>query len=595
MNSNNKKPKPKTDNDPPEETPAPVNGILASDPDYILLQTEYQNANWKECDRLLSLLLEKYPDNSKLLEFKNDFEFQFDFYKDIAKTTKEKKKANFVRTTKRSLVVTGIVLAALVVLAGAFWLIRGYAVQRQLEYKAAQIETLGAQVESLLNSGQPEKADEIVVRMEQIDPANERVIELRKKADLLMEINDRYDVAAELIKNGEDAEALAILQGIEADYSGYRDVELLLQETQTRVEIALALQEGTTAYEKRQWAGAITSFEKVQMLDPSNNDANMKEMLLNSYLRRIIEMLESEDTSINEITLAEDYYRRAISMIPQSQVFLSERENLQKISSSLLELKYTQTAIAMISDPNQTQATVAQAVNYLSKASNLNPDNTDLRLKLDMMETYQVAFQDYIQMNWPDAIKNLGVIMESDEDYAGGLAKQLLYEAHMGQGNSYYSVGLYMDALKEYEAAEALVWNQGNAMSLFMVDLEIAKTLGHLKDFKGADSYYKYAVESVDYSNRAMKNPTFVSNLISAISLYSEGNYRDSYELFTSTLQDTSPLFTETEIEGQMGTCLAFIAAQNHSTVQAITERNSLTRQTLVVSDQTLVIPSMPK
>jgi tetratricopeptide (TPR) repeat protein len=182
-----------------------------------------------------------------------------------------------------------------------------------------------------------------------------------------------------------------------------------------------------------------------------------------------------------------------------------------------------------------------------------------------------------------------------DENYANGFAKQLLYEAHVGRGNYYYSIGLYLDARKEYEAAEVLIWDQNNLMNLFFVEVDLGNTLGKLKDFKDAASYFKYTFEAVNYANRASSHSTFVSNIKNAIQLYTAGKYKDSYDLFESNLADNNVLFTEKGINVQMGNCLAFIAAQNQSTVQAILERNDLSGETIISADQTLIIPSMPK
>jgi hypothetical protein len=132
-------------------------------------------------------------------------------------------------------------------------------------------------------------------------------------------------------------------------------------------------------------------------------------------------------------------------------------------------------------------------------------------------------------------------------------------------------------------------------MDLFTVEIDLAETLGKLQSFKDAASYYKYAVEAVDYSNRAVANPSFVSNLISAVQLYADGSYQDSFNLFQSTLKDKSFLFTEKEVNLRDGVCLAFVAKQYQSSVQAILERNGLTSQTIATSDESFFIPMMVK
>lgn len=573
----------------------PVAADFHADPKYRVLQKEYQHANWEECNKLLNELLKKYPNDPELEAFKSDFEIQFSIHKNARRTARNKSRSSFLIFIRKAGIIVGISIAAILLTWGGYSLVSKNSSLREIQSNVKQIQLLVDQAEALLNSGQPEKVNDLIDKMSKIDPENPKITELAQRMETLLGLGTLYDEAASKINDGMDVEALAILQNIEKQSPGYQDVELLIRQVQTRVEIAQALLDATNAYNENRWADAILGFERVQLLDPNNSDENLKAMLLNSYLRRIIEMLESDDTTIEDIGQAEIYYRRAVAMIPQSRIFLSERENLQKISSSLLELKYTQTANTIITNPNQTQASINQAVNFLKKATNLNPSNTVVKAELDKSQMYQVGFQNYIEMNWAAAIDNLTRLINLDEGYAGGLAKQLLFEAHAGRGNSYFSVGLYLDARKEYEAAEALVWNQGNLMNLFTVEVNLGKALGKLKDYKDAASYFKYTVETVEYAKRAADSPDFVNKISEAIAYYSNGDYQESYELFVTTLENKAVLYSEAKIEVNMGTCLALIAAQNASSVQAILERNNLARQTILTIDQQLIIPSLPK
>lgn len=566
---------------------------LLNDPDYLLMLQEYQHANWDNSEHLLSGLLEKYPNDPRLDEFKQDFNFQFSIHKNAKKNAIKKTQSTFWKISKNTLIIIFITIFVVALGWVGFSLLQKYAVQNALQYKSNQVTLLSSQIEALILSDQPGMAADLLEKMKQIDPQNPKVAEYAKKVEKLASLETLYSDAISKMNSGSDADALSILQTIQNEYPGYRDVTQLISTTQTKIEIAQTLTDATTAYKESRWTDAINGFERIQELNPDAIDSNIKEMLLNSYLRQIIQMLESDNTSINDINQAEIYYRRAIAMIPQSRIYQSERENLQKISSSLLELKYTQTAYALIEDPNQTQFTVNQAVNYLKKSTNLNPSSSLLQSQLDKIELYQVGFQDYIEMNWSAAIDNLEKLVSSEENYANGFAKQLLYESHMGRGSSYFSVGLYLDARKEYEAAENLVWDQNNKMTLFMTEVQLGKTLGRLKDYQNAASYFKYTFEAVDYATRGSAYPSFVGSVTNAIQDYVAGNYQASYEAFLSILPEMGDLFTDVEFNAQSGTCLALVASQNHSSVQAILDKNDLARQTLITVDQQLIIPTM--
>lgn len=573
----------------------PYEGNIQGDPSYQELLVKYQQANWQECDALLVALLKRYPGDPELLEFKNEFELRIGFQRNQDQFEKDLGRNRWIKGSK-VLVFSLIAILGLVILIGfGIWYGMNQLAVQNGKARATQIDVLSTQVEALLRSGQPEKAQEIVDRMQAIDPNDPNVIQLATQTNELMAMNAIYDQAHAKYEAGEFSDALTMFQTIQSTFPNYRDVPLMIEETQNNITVAQSMQDALTAYEEGRWEEAITGFETVQLLSPDKADTATKEKLLNSYLRRIIQMLENSNSNFDDITKAEIYYRRAIAMIPQSKIYQSERENLQKISSDLLTLKYTQTATQLVNDPYQTMATVNQAANFLKKAANLNPNNAVLQTEVEKITQYQIGLQYYLAMEYEPAIEQLTNLLNTDETYANGLAKQLLYEAHVGRGKYYFRVGLYLDARREFEAAENLVWDTDNLMDLFMVEIDLAETLGKLQDYQNAASYYKYAVEAVNYSQRAINNPGFVSNLISAVQLYSEGRYSDSFDLFKRTLQDKEVLFTEQEVNLSNGTCLAFVAQKYHSSVEVILARNNLSSQTIATSDESFYIPTMSK
>jgi len=591
--------KTKKKNDQPEPIEErilpPYEGDIHEDPSFQELLLNYQKANWNECDALLLPLLKRYPQDPDLQDFKNEYDLRIGFQRNQKQFEKDLGK-NRIKKGSKVLVLSLISILVLTLLIGlGIWYGMNLLAEQNQKARATQIDVLSSQVEALLNSGQPEKAQELIDHMQSIDANNPTYIQLATKTNELMALNGVYDQAQEKFNAGEFTDALAMFQSIQAAVPNYRDVPMMIEETQNNITVAQATQDALKAYDESRWEDAITGFETVQLLAPEKTDTAFKEKLLNSYLHRIIQMLENSNSSFDDISKAEAYYRRAIAMIPQSKIYQSERENLQKISSDLLTLKYTQTATQLVNDPNQTLGSVNQAANYLKKAANLNPKNAVLQSEVEKITQYQIGLQYYLAMEYEPAIEQLTNLLNTDDAYANGLAKQLLYEAHVGRGKYYFRVGLYLDARREFEAAENLVWDTDNLMNLFMVEVDLAETLGKLQDYQNAASYYKYAVEAVNYSQRAAANPSFVSNLISAVQLYADGSYTDSFELFKSTLADKQALFTEQEVNLSNGTCLAFVAQKYHSTVEVILARNGLSSQTIATSDETYYIPTMSK
>ncbi len=118
------------------------------------------------------------------------------------------------------------------------------------------------------------------------------------------------------------------------------------------------LADGNTAYENENWDTVISSYESALALNSQLDDPLITEQLLQGYLKKIISMLEDDGATIEDIEAAEQYYRKAVALIPQSKEYANERENLQEASSNLLQLKFIQTAKEMLADSNQTITSV---------------------------------------------------------------------------------------------------------------------------------------------------------------------------------------------------------------------------------------------
>jgi tetratricopeptide (TPR) repeat protein len=534
--------------------------------------------------------LEKhFPDEKRIKEFRNDFDIRFSLSNNSVSTSNEKKKISF-KITKPELksfgMIAGIVLLVAFLAFGAFELIQ-HKVQHD---KEAQINSLGNQVEALLNSSQPEKAQAILDVMKNVDPTNKLVISLSQKTDELLQINDQYLLAQKYINDNQFTKALTILQEIDAKSQDFKDVSILLEEVTNKVDSANALTEGTAAYKEGEWQAAIDNFEKVQELDPLYSDVAFREMLLNSYLHRIIQMLETSSSSMDDIVLAETYYRRAIAMVPQNKIYQAERENLQKVSRELLELKFAQTAYAMVSDPTQTLSSVNDALDYIKKSYNLDPSNTALQIEVNKMTLYQAGFQYFVEQDWTSAIQQLKALYTLDNNYANGLARQLLFESYIGRGQQNYNVGFYGDARLQFEAAEALVWNDGNMANLYVARVELAKTLGKLGLFQDGVEYFLYAVQSISYLQFSSTAPDAVAKIADAENFNAVGDYEAAFKVLADVLS-SDPFQFQITVQGLQGQCISMIAAQYHSSAQMIIRANHLTQQTILESSQQLVIP----
>ena len=565
---------------------------LSINPDYIKLLEHYQLAEFNKCAEVLDKLEKLYPEHPGLINFKDDLQLKLSLKNMLISTEKEEKRKK--KKTIRNMIVFAVTSLFIVVIVFYFsynYFNKNVAVKQQ-EDEAALIASLEYQAEQLLLGGQPQPAVDIIERIRSINPGYENLPELVTWADDLLRLEDNYQTALNLISENKNSEALAILNEIESEQPRMWDVLQQITSIETSFQIAKYLEEGNTDYQAGKWDTVIIAYENALNLDSELDDPLMNEQLLKAYLNRIISMLDNEKTSTEDIENAEEYYRKAVAMTSQSKEFASERENLQKAGSDLLKLKYTQIAKDILADKNQTVTSIAKALSYMRKAANIEPENTALSLDLKNAEYYQIAFTNFIRMNWEQVIDILNQIPSANSNYASGNTSEILFNAYYELGKQYSSVGLYLDAIDKFEQAEILAWSDSrNLIKLFQVQVMIGDTYGKINDYKSAVSYYQYALNAIQVNKRLGNYPAIATQLAEANFLSIYGKYEDGFKSFQEVLRGIDFIYSVSEIEISDGVCLAFFATENLSTVDAILTANNLPISMVITLGLKLKVP----
>ena len=580
-----------------DETDHEVKSIeLSKNSEYQKLLELFQNGEFAECKEILEKLEKSYPGHPSLLEFKDDLEMRLSLKSIstlIEMEEKRKKKKIIFNKTFFAIISLVVILAAFFV---SFYYMNSKATAKQLEIENSQLMSLNDQAEQLLLTGQPKPAEEIIEKIRSINPEYENLPQLTSRMDQLLQLESKYQTALDLAAENKNEEALQILREIEVEQPGLWDVSRQIASLETSFQIARYLEEGNSAYQAGNWDQLISAYENVLELDPELDDPVIEEQLFQGYMNKIINMLENEDTSAEDVEIAEEYYRRAIAIASQNKAFASSRGNLQKVSSELLELKYSQTAKTILADKNQTVTSIAKAVSYLRKAANINPDNANIQTELKNAEYYQIGFKNFIEMEWVQAITNFEWIKSADSDFADGNVDVLLFEAYYALAKQYYLLGLYLDAIRNLEQAEILAWHDSNnLMKLFQVQVFIGDVYGKIEDYQNAVSYYKYALSAVQAYGKLVDYPSITQKLSQANAYEFNSDYENAFASFQEVLADIEVIYTLSEKEIGNGVCLAFFANENLSTVDAILEANDLQKNMVITFGRKLAVPIIEK
>jgi tetratricopeptide (TPR) repeat protein len=569
---------------------------LPTDPDYLRMVELYEHAEFSQCQEVLLDLEQRYPEYPELMKFKEDLQLKLSL-KNIAVKEKQQQK-NTKRKSTLNLGIFAIVgtVIVLVVFFISFLNLQMNERSTELQMKTAQLSTLYNQADQLLIAGKPQPVVEIIALINLVDPQYTELDGLTSRTAKLLQLERKYQAAMGLITENKSLEALVLLQEIEEIYPGMWDVRQQISTIQRSTDVETYIAEGRAAFQKNDWLKVINAYENAMILDPKLDDPEMKEQLLRSYLNVIISLLQDETATIEEMENAELYYRRALAMVPQNKDFASERGDLQEVSSNMLVVKYAQTARTLLEDKSQNANSIAKAVSYLNSAVNIVPNNNTFQTELNNAQLYQLAFKNFVDLDWGSAITNLNQLISVDSNYANGNARILLYEAYFTLGKQQLLAGNYQDARSKFEQAEKLArQDSNNLLKLFQVQVLLGDTLGKMEDYQNAVSYYKLALDSIQFLPRLTDYPAVAIKFYQANDQAVNGNFFDAFSTYQEGLAEVDVIYTVVQKGIKDGACLAFFAHENNSTLNAVLEANDLPNNMVITYGRNLSIPTLEK
>ena len=576
--------------------------IFQNDSVYQQLLVSYQNGEWDTCRTIAEALLQKYPGNETLLQFREDIEMQL-----VISRRESRSQAS---TRKRGVIVN--VITVIVILGAAIGIGYGvfYGYQQyintleettrqttQLEEEKNQAESLISlldQTAVMLQAGNTEGAVENLTLIQNIDPEYPGLQLLIEETESLKSIDTAYDQAQTLQGSGDLAGALAIYQQILEMRPQYRDVQQLVKNIEDQLEIEMLTETAHTAYNDGDWTAAITNYEALLGILPVGSEiTELEESLFFSYLHAMESMAISEETSLEQMNVAEAFYGRAVSLAPQSKALSSERERLANLYNQLQFHKYYRIAQNLLTEDSYSESTIASAAAFLELAAAYDPGNYEVTLELEDIILYRDALHNFNLLVFDPVIENLIALQDRETIYDHEI-RQLLYESYIGRGDQSMSQGANSNARIDFETAEIIAWEDDNPVKIFTAQIKIGQTLGKLRAYSDAISYYVYALQSIDYEVRSADDPAFVEVVQEALLLNQNGQYFETYTLLVEIMANSQSLYVNEEVNAFKGDSLVLYADRYNSTIDLIRAYNNLPKRMTLPQDQTLILPSLP-
>ncbi len=568
-----------------------------SDPLFQSAMTHLQSGDWDTGLEELDQVVANHPLEADLRGLRQEMQLRAHIDQDEHEDLAREKRQRFTRWALRLVIIV-------VVIGLGYWAVSSYSswIQSQLEIASQAVDSevqdleLAAKfrnAQDLVQAGQPAEAKVLLEEIAAVKPDHPGLEEELAATEKQILLETKYNEAISLINLNNPSAALDVLVAIEAEDPFYRDVTLRISEIKSQSLIGDILTQADRAYEAEEWATAASKYETVRVLDPGYEPDVIDERLFDSYINAAQEVVSEDTESLEAINIAEEYFRKALALRPQNQEIMFKRELVRETVKSRLFRSYMNAAQLALTDQADSLEALANAEAYFNKALELRPDDPEVVTQQALAESY-LRGQDYFsQGRWTDVISELEYVYVEDRDYAGGTARQTLYEAYMARGDSFMVIGEYESGLADFQQAALLAEQDPESkVRLYEAQTHMAEAQGALGNYEAAVQIYRTAIDDANLAEADLEDrQELLAQLESGDSYADRRNYRSAFREYREAGRRVMFLLPNVTYVVQSGDYLTSLASRYHTTVDAIANANGLDFTKKITIGQELVIP----
>ncbi len=570
-----------------------------NDPLYRSMIANFQRGEWETGFSELNELVEKYPLEHDLLSLRKEMQLRAEIDEEEEKYSKKTRRKRVKSLGLRLLIVLAVVILFV-------WGFRTYNNWFQVQYAAAQqrieterqeyeLKTRFDHVQQLLEAYRPGEAMLIIeeIREEDLDyPGLDTALE---RAQSLLDLDIRYSEAIKKKEDGDLVGAMAILDAIEASNPGYQDVTLQIRAIQRDFSMTDLIDLADSAVRDGNWGEAVAGYEEVRNRDPLYETEIIEERLYFSYLNAAQEILDEQPDSMDALETAQVYYIRALSLRPQDKTILQEMAGARESVGNRLYTKYIEMAQQTLVGHTDSIEALKIADGYFAIAQSIRPDNVTIAQERTMAQAFLRAQNEFYIKNWEGVISNLKPIYEIEPDYAGGTARQTLYDAYILLGDYHLRSGKPKLALEDYQNAVAIAELRPDArIRLFESMVKIGDVMGVIGNYQAAVYQYRSAMDLANINEIVILNLELVEPLNEAEEYVRLGRYKESYSLYNESMEEIiAHLDTVTHVV-ESGDYLTKLANYYNTTTTAILIANNIGDPNDISIGKRIIIPVIP-
>ena len=498
------------------------------------------------------------------------------------------------RLILRTLIIAVLSLSVVIVIILAGKGYQASKLEQQAALTAVSLDNKYQSADSFMNAGRPEEALRLYSEIQKMDPSYKGIGQKIESAKLSITVIGLYQQGTQALLEGKSDKALEILLMVEKLHPKYKDTPELINKIEQEKQIASLIKEIENSYSQEDWAGVIHNYEAIQVIDPFIQFPELKDMLFMSYRSLILDFAERTDLTLEDIETAENYYRNALALVPQSKEYAKEREELQKIAVERLATKYYLHAINLIESSNYSSKGLRESIRILTKANNIGSDSPVINAEIEKAQLFLDSYDNLLQRKWDNAIDGFETLRRKEENYAGGRVEYFLYEAYIARGDLLFAYADFEGAFLDYQEAEKIAWgDEGNLLRLFQIEIRIATSLDKFDKIDESAEYYNYIFERLGYEKMltSPEEQDLLDTLNQADLAYKNGDKLGAIRLYKIAMEQQEKIYDQITVMVKQGDTLANIAFENGSTIESLRIANKISESMIVDRDQEFLIP----
>jgi len=572
---------------------------LMSDPTFQGAMRHLHVGEWDEGLQKLKQLFEPFPQSQELRDLVAEMELRARIDQDEIKDRTLAKQQMLKKWALRLVVL-------LAILALGFWGMHAYSdwIQQRWsfarqevenEVQRVKVETKFQDGQNLLLAGRTDMAEALFLEIAAVEPNYPGLDNALNQVDNLQGLEAKYAQAMSLVAEENFISALRLLKEIQAQQAYFKDVSTQIEDLETQIYLSEVFSNAEASFQARKWEQAVSGYETVRITDPSYKTGSVEQSLFTAYMNEGLEVLNSDTASLEDLGIAEDYFRKAFALRPQDLDLQKERREAQHRFGVSLSASYIRAAQALLKDQADNLHALQTAEDYLQKALEIQPNDLNSLAQLEMVRHYLQAQENFRQGLWDQAIEALKYVYDQDPEYAAGTSRQTLYEAFIARGQVMLVGNEYAKALEDFKQAAAIAEEIALPfLGVYDAQMMIAEAQGVLGNHKEAVLLYQNLLEAMNLSDDTLqKTSDLQAKLEQARDYTASKDYKMAFDLF----REITPIILIASTSGvdyviQEGDYLPMLANRYNTTISAIARANNLNPLNPIQVGDKLIIPS---